>query len=108
MQSPKEARKFLNKLRATLEYLGVFDSEKEGSLRVDANISLRGNNRVEIKNISSYKGVEKALTFEVTRQKNLIRRGLTVERETRHYIETRGITQSARSKEMENELPVFS
>jgi len=107
MQSPKEARKFLNKLRATLEYLGVFDSEKEGSLRVDANISLRGNNRVEIKNISSYKGVEKALTFEVTRQKNLIRRGLTVERETRHYIETRGITQSARSKEMENDYRYF-
>ena len=107
MQSPKEARKFLNKLRATLEYLGVFDSEKEGSLRVDANISLRGSQRVEIKNISSYKGVEKALTFEVTRQKNLIRRGLTVERETRHYIETRGITQSARSKEMENDYRYF-
>ena len=103
MRSPKEARKFLNKLRATLEYLGVFDSEKEGSLRVDANISLRGSERVEIKNITSYKGVEKALTFEVTRQKNLIRRGLKVERETRHYLEARGITQSARSKEMEND-----
>ena len=103
MRSPKEARKFLNKLRATLEYLGVFDSEKEGSIRVDANISLRGSARVEIKNISSYKGVEKALTFEVTRQKNLIRRGLCVDRETRHYLEARGITQSARSKEMEND-----
>ncbi|MDD1702076.1 MAG: Asp-tRNA(Asn)/Glu-tRNA(Gln) amidotransferase subunit GatB [Methanoregula sp.] len=107
MRSPKEARKFLNKLRATLEYLGVFDSDKEGSLRVDANISLRGNERVEIKNISSYKGVEKALTFEVTRQKNLIRRGLKVERETRHYLEARGITQSARSKETENDYRYF-
>ncbi|MGA9086069.1 MAG: Asp-tRNA(Asn)/Glu-tRNA(Gln) amidotransferase subunit GatB [Methanoregula sp.] len=107
MRSPKEARKFLNKLRATLEYLGVFDSEKEGSLRVDANISLRGSERVEIKNITSYKGVEKALTFEVTRQKNLIRRGLKVERETRHYLEARGITQSARSKEMENDYRYF-
>jgi aspartyl-tRNA(Asn)/glutamyl-tRNA(Gln) amidotransferase subunit B len=107
MRSPKEARKFLNKLRATLEYLGVFDSEKEGSLRVDANISLRGSARVEIKNITSYKGVEKALTFEVTRQKNLIRRGLTVERETRHYLEARGITQSARSKETENDYRYF-
>ena len=66
MRSPKEARK-LEQVRATLEYLGVFDSEKEGSLRVDANISLRGSERVEIKNITSYKGVEKALTFEVTR-----------------------------------------
>jgi len=107
MRSPKEARKFLNKLRATLEYLGVFDSEKEGSIRVDANISLRGSARVEIKNISSYKGVEKALTFEVTRQKNLIRRGLPVDRETRHYLEARGITQSARSKEQENDYRYF-
>src|SRR5208337_3268380 len=107
MGSPKEARKFLNKLRATLEYLGVFDSEKEGSLRVDANISLRGSERVEIKNITSYKGVEKALACEVTRQKNLIRRGLKVERETRHYLEARGITQSARSKEMENDYRYF-
>ena len=107
MRSPKEARKFLNKLRATLEYLGVFDSEKEGSLRVDANISLRGSERVEVKNITSYKGVEKALTFEVTRQKNLIRRGLPVERETRHYLEARGITQSARSKETENDYRYF-
>lgn len=107
MRSPKEARKFLNKLRATLEYLGVFDSEKEGSLRVDANISLKGNERVEIKNITSYKGVEKALTFEVTRQKNMIRRGLKIERETRHYLEARGVTQSARSKEQEHDYRYF-
>ena len=107
MRSPKEARKFLNKLRATLEYLGVFDSEKEGSLRVDANISIRGSERVEVKNITSYKGVEKALTFEVTRQKNLLRRGQTVERETRHYLEARGVTQSARSKEQEHDYRYF-
>jgi len=107
MRSPKEARKFLNKLRATLEYLSVFDSEKEGSLRVDANISIKGNERVEVKNITSYKGVEKALLFEVTRQKNLIRRGQKIERETRHYLEARGVTQSARSKEMENDYRYF-
>ncbi len=107
MRSPKEARKFLNKLRATLEYLGVFDSEKEGSLRVDANISIAGSERVEVKNITSYKGVEKALTFEITRQKNLLRRGLKVERETRHFLEARGITQSARSKEQEHDYRYF-
>ncbi|MFA5221935.1 MAG: Asp-tRNA(Asn)/Glu-tRNA(Gln) amidotransferase subunit GatB [Methanoregula sp.] len=107
MRSAKEARKFLNKLRATLEYLGVFDSEKEGSLRVDANISLRGSNRVEVKNITSYKGVEKALNFEVTRQRNLIRRGLKVERETRHYLEARGVTQAGRSKEQEHDYRYF-
>lgn len=107
MRSPKEARKFLNKLRATLEYLSVFDSEKEGSLRVDANISLKGSERVEVKNITSYKGVEKALTYEVTRQKNLIRRGQRIERETRHFIESTGITQSSRSKEQEHDYRYF-
>lgn len=107
LRSPKEARKFLNKLRATLEYLNVFDSEKEGSLRVDANISLKGSARVEVKNISSYKGVEKALTFEITRQRNLLRRGQTVARETRHFVETRGVTTSSRSKEEENDYRYF-
>jgi aspartyl-tRNA(Asn)/glutamyl-tRNA(Gln) amidotransferase subunit B len=107
MRSPKEARKFLNKLRATLEYLNVFDSDKEGSLRVDANISIKGNERVEVKNITSYKGVEKALTYEVTRQKNLIRRGQRIERETRHFIESTGITQSSRSKEQEHDYRYF-
>jgi aspartyl-tRNA(Asn)/glutamyl-tRNA(Gln) amidotransferase subunit B len=107
MRSAREARKFLNKLRATLEYLGVFDSEKEGSLRVDANISIKGSERVEVKNISSYKGVEKALNFELTRQKNLLRRGLKVDRETRHFVEARGITQSARSKEQEHDYRYF-
>jgi aspartyl-tRNA(Asn)/glutamyl-tRNA(Gln) amidotransferase subunit B len=107
MRSPKEARKFLNKLRATLEYLSVFDSEKEGSLRVDANISIKGSERVEVKNITSYKGVEKALAFEITRQKNLLRRGQKVERETRHFLEARGVTQSARSKEQEHDYRYF-
>jgi aspartyl-tRNA(Asn)/glutamyl-tRNA(Gln) amidotransferase subunit B len=107
MRSPKEARKFLNKLRATLEYLSVFDSDKEGSLRVDANISIKGSERVEVKNITSYKGVEKALTFEITRQKNLLRRGQKVERETRHFLEARGVTQSARSKEQEHDYRYF-
>jgi len=107
MRSPKEARKFLNKLRATLEYLTVFDSEKEGSLRVDANISIKGSERVEVKNISSYKGVEKALLFEITRQKSLLRRGQKVDRETRHYLEARGVTQSSRSKEQEHDYRYF-
>lgn len=107
LRSPKEARRFLNKLRATLEYLNVFDSEKEGSLRVDANISLKGSGRVEVKNISSYKGVEKALTFEITRQRNVIRRGQVVARETRHFLEARGVTTSSRSKEEENDYRYF-
>jgi len=107
LSSPKEARRLLNKLRATLEYLDVFDPEKEGSIRVDANISIKGHERVEIKNISSYKGVEKALTFEITRQKNLIRRGGTISRETRHFQEGKGTTTSARSKEVANDYRYF-
>ncbi|HOV68649.1 MAG TPA: Asp-tRNA(Asn)/Glu-tRNA(Gln) amidotransferase subunit GatB, partial [Methanoregulaceae archaeon] len=107
LRSPKEARRLLAKLRATLEYLGVFDSEKEGSLRVDANVSIAGHDRVEIKNISSYKGVEKALTFEITRQRSLIRRGATVERETRHFVEARGTTTASRSKVEEHDYRYF-
>lgn len=107
LRSQKEARRFLNKLRATLEYLGVFDSEKEGSLRVDANISHVGSERVEVKNITSYKGVEKALTYEVTRQRGLLRRGLPVTRETRHFVEARGVTTSSRSKEEEQDYRYF-
>lgn len=107
MRSPQEARRFLNKLRTILEYLRVFDGDQEGALRVDANISLEGSERVEVKNISSYKGVEKALTFEVTRQKNLLRRGQTVTRETRHFMEGRGITTSARGKEEEHDYRYF-
>ncbi|MDD4126490.1 MAG: Asp-tRNA(Asn)/Glu-tRNA(Gln) amidotransferase subunit GatB [Methanomicrobium sp.] len=107
LSSPKEARRFLNKLRATLEYLDVFDGEKEGAIRVDANISLEGHKRVECKNISSYKGVEKALTFEITRQRNLIRRGQEIVQETRHFLEGRGITTGSRSKEDENDYRYF-
>jgi aspartyl-tRNA(Asn)/glutamyl-tRNA(Gln) amidotransferase subunit B len=107
MNSPKEARQFLNKLRIILEYLDVFDGSLEGAMRVDANISLRGGGRVEIKNISSFKGVERALTYEITRQKNLLRRGREVTRETRHFDELNNITVSLRSKEEEQDYRYF-
>ncbi|RLI79100.1 Asp-tRNA(Asn)/Glu-tRNA(Gln) amidotransferase GatCAB subunit B [Archaeoglobales archaeon] len=107
MNSPKEARQFLNKLRIILEYLDVFDGNLEGAMRIDANISLKGGGRVEIKNISSFKGVEKALTYEITRQKNLLRRGREVVRETRHFDETNNITVSLRGKEEEQDYRYF-
>ncbi|MHC1626330.1 MAG: Asp-tRNA(Asn)/Glu-tRNA(Gln) amidotransferase subunit GatB [Methanoculleaceae archaeon] len=107
LRSPKEARRFITKLRTVLEYLDVFDGEREGGLRVDANISLEGGERVEIKNISSFRGVEKALTFEITRQKNIMRRGGRVVRETRHFLESRGVTTSSRSKEEEHDYRYF-
>ena len=123
-RSPAETRAFLAKLEGVLEYLGVFDSTRDGSLRVDANISLvdadevdedgsipddalAEANRTEVKNISSHKGAEKALAYEVTRQKNAVRRGRGVETETRHWDESRGITVSMRSKESEADYRYF-
>jgi len=107
LRSPKEARQFLDKLRTILEYLDVFDGNLEGSLRVDSNISLAGGDRVEVKNISSHKGVEKALSYEITRQRNLKRRGIEVVQETRHYDELRGVTVSIRTKEEAHDYRYF-
>ncbi|RLI28514.1 Asp-tRNA(Asn)/Glu-tRNA(Gln) amidotransferase GatCAB subunit B [Candidatus Bathyarchaeota archaeon] len=105
--SPEDARRFLQKLRSILEHLGVFDGELEGSMRCDANISLEGGVRVEIKNISSYKDVERALRFEITRQSSLISRGIRVARETRFWDERRRVTVSLRVKETEEDYRYF-
>jgi len=107
LSSPKEARRFLDKLRSILEYLEVFDGDLEGAMRVDANISLRGGSRAEVKNISSHKGVEKALLYEKTRHKNLRMKNIRVKRETRHYDEERGITIPLRTKEEEEDYRYF-
>ena len=76
-------------------------------MRCDANISIAGGTRVEIKNISSFKEVERALNFEITRQRNLLRKGMRVGRETRHWDETRRITISLRVKEEEEDYRYF-
>ena len=107
LRSPKEARSFLDKLKSILEYLDVFDGSLEGSMRVDANISLRGGDRTEVKNISGFKGVEKALSYEITRQKNLRRRNIKVVQETRHFDELRSVTVSIRSKEEAHDYRYF-
>jgi aspartyl-tRNA(Asn)/glutamyl-tRNA(Gln) amidotransferase subunit B len=119
-----EVRAFLAKLEEVLEYLGVFDAGRDGSLRIDANLSvvdseevgadgeidddvLAAANRTEVKNISSHKGAEKALAYEATRQRNAVSRGRAVEQETRHWDESRGITVSMRSKEAEKDYRYF-
>ena len=107
MRSPKEARRFLDKLRSILEYLDVFNGDLEGAMRVDANVSVMGGDRVEVKNISSHKGVEKAALYEIMRQKNFIRRGDKVVMETRHFDEARGVTLSMRTKEEEHDYRYF-
>lgn len=107
MRSPKEARRYLDKLRNIIEYLDVFDGNLEGALRVDANISIMGGQRAEIKNISSHKGAERALLYEIVRQKNVLRRGGVVVQETRHFDEVREITISMRTKEEAHDYRYF-
>jgi aspartyl-tRNA(Asn)/glutamyl-tRNA(Gln) amidotransferase subunit B len=107
MSSPREARLFLQKMRSILEHVGAFDGGLEGAMRCDANVSLKGGNRVEIKNISSFKEVEKALNFEVSRQSGLISKGEKTARETRHWDEIRKVTISLREKEEEHDYRYF-
>lgn len=107
MSSPKEARLFLQKLRSMMEHIGAFDGGLEGAMRCDANISVKGGNRVEIKNISSFKEVEKALNFEISRQMGLQQKGEGVVRETRHWDEIRKVTISLREKEEEHDYRYF-
>jgi aspartyl-tRNA(Asn)/glutamyl-tRNA(Gln) amidotransferase subunit B len=101
--SVKEVREFLSKLSSILEHLEVYDPNREASLRVDANISLEGGTRVEIKNISGFANVEKALSYEVVRQENLLRMGQKIDRETRHFDADTKSTTSLRKKEFEED-----
>lgn len=107
MSSPREARLFLQKLRSIIEHIGAFDGGLEGAMRCDANISIRGSERVEIKNISSFKEVEKALNFEISRQRNALQKGAAIVRETRHWDEIRKVTISLREKEAEHDYRYF-
>ena len=105
--SPLEVRTFLNEIVNLFEYLGVTDPNLEGSVRCDVNVSVGGGNKVEIKNISSFKEVEKSIYFEITRQKTLIMHSIEVKSETRHWDEKRKVTVAARSKEEEEEYRYF-
>lgn len=101
--SPEEARLYLQKLESILEYLGVYDSASSAVMKSDANISLEGGMRIEVKNITGTKDIERALKFEIMRQGNLIKRGMEVKRETRMWNPDLGATQSMRGKEEEEE-----
>ena len=99
----KEVREFLSKLTSILEHLEVFDASKEGSMRVDANVSLEGGERVEVKNITGFANVEKALNYEIVRQKNLLQMGIKIQRETRHFDADTKTTATLRKKELEED-----
>lgn len=102
-ETPKQVRVFLNVLADLVENIGVGDPYLEGAMRVDGNISEGDGNRVEIKNVGSFRDIEKALHFEITRQQSLVERGIEVAAETRHWDEARRITVSSRSKEEEQD-----
>ncbi|TKJ26020.1 MAG: Asp-tRNA(Asn)/Glu-tRNA(Gln) amidotransferase GatCAB subunit B [Promethearchaeota archaeon Loki_b31] len=107
IDSPEEAREFLKQLKSIVQYTGISDLDLQGSVRVDANISIKGNERSEVKNINSFKEVERALSYEIVRQKNALKRGKVLIQETRHWDDKRKITISLRSKEFEADYRYF-
>ncbi len=99
--SAKEARDFLNILENVLSYLEVLLPDT--TLKVDCNISINGGNRVEIKNVSGFAAAEKALNFELLRQKRELRMNKKIEQHTRIFDAETGTTVAARKKETEED-----
>ena len=106
-ENPKQVREFLKILSDLLENLDVSDPSLEGAMRADANVSIEGGNKVEIKNIGSFHDLEKAVHFEITRQESLHARDIPIAQETRHWDDKRKITISSRSKEEELDYRYF-
>jgi len=114
VRSPEEAAAYLRAFRAVLLYLGVCDGNmEEGSLRCDANISLRRwgapdlGTKVEIKNLNSFKNVQRALEFEALRQREALDRGERIVQETRLWDADRGRTRTMRGKEQAHDYRYF-
>ena len=114
IRSPKEAAEYMRKLRSIVRYLGACDGNLEqGSLRCDANVSVRPvgqkefGTRAEVKNINSFRYVEKAIEYEIKRQIKLIEEGGKVVQETRLWDANRNITESMRSKEEAHDYRYF-
>ncbi len=112
--SPDESRLYLEKLQRTLAFAGVSDVKmEEGSMRVDCNISVKPKGSeepgvpVEIKNLSSFRAVVRALSFEFERQQDLLGRGEPVRRETRHWDEGKQVTVTMRGKGAETDYRCF-
>lgn len=113
LRSPAEARNFLSRLRAVLQAIEVSTGRmEEGSLRCDANISLRRPGgalgiRTEVKNMNSLRSVERALAYEASRQQALLAGGDLVAQETRHWDERREVTFASRTKEEAQDYRYF-
>ena len=114
LRSPREAVAYMKRLHALVRYLEICDGNmQEGSFRCDANVSVRPRGqstygtRAEIKNLNSFRFVERAIQYEVERQITLLESGGTVQQETRLYDPDRGETRPMRSKEEANDYRYF-
>jgi len=114
LRTPAEARAYLQKLRAILRTLGVSNADMEkGQLRCDVNVSLRPvgqakfGTKVEVKNLNSFRSVQRALEYEIVRQAAALDAGETIPQETRGWLDDRGVTVSQRSKEEAHDYRYF-
>jgi len=112
INSPQEAKIFMQELRSILRYLDVSDADMEkGHLRCDANISIEVDGKegvpIEIKNMNSFRMVERALSYEEKRQRELLEKGEKIAKETRGWIDAKGITVSQRGKEYAQDYRYF-
>ena len=114
IRTPEEASEYLKKLRAILRYIEVSDADMEkGNFRCDANVSIRPKGskefgtRAEVKNVNSFKFVQKALEYEIKRQAQVLDDGGRVIQETRLFDSTKGVTFSMRSKEEAHDYRYF-
>ncbi|TLU87595.1 MAG: Asp-tRNA(Asn)/Glu-tRNA(Gln) amidotransferase subunit GatB [Chlorobium sp.] len=114
IRTAKEASAYLQKLRQIVKYLGISDGNmEEGSLRCDANVSLRPEGeteygtRTEIKNMNSFKNVEKAIEYEAERHREILENGGVIIQETRLWDADKGETRSMRGKEFAHDYRYF-
>lgn len=114
IRTPEEARLYLQKLRTIMRYLGVSDAEMEkGELRCDANISIRPKGeevfgiKTELKNMNSFKHVQKALEYEIRRQQRILEKGERIVQETLLWNPQLGVTETMRSKEEAHDYRYF-
>jgi len=114
IRTPEEAVAYLKKLRNILRYLEICDGNmEEGSFRCDANVSVRAVGseqfgvKTELKNMNSFKHVQRALTYEIERQIAILEQGGKIVQETRLWDETRGVTRSMRGKEEAHDYRYF-
>ena len=112
--SSVQARLYGQKIQQLMRYAGVSEADMEkGSLRIDANVSLKPARskklgvKVEIKNMNSFRAVEKAINFEISRQEKLLKSGRKISQETRGWVEATGETASQRFKEQAHDYRYF-